>query len=320
MSVLRSILFGTLACLCAVATAQEGLSAETQALLRPMPERAVMMGNILLTLEEDVQMTAQQAMEEQVEAAGAARGYAVLLHADTGELAAVVSAGNCPEGANIVCVPDLPVDGVCELPVQAAAREPGISLPASREARVRLYEDVISRFGLDAPVGIGIQDDCACETVTPDNNKAELSLADVLPRISAMHLADCYAVVLNKGERTEPRLIKGLMLKDGERYLPTKPAAVRRVLSEQTAAAVCPAGDAADRPYGCSRFFCAAGGDAAAGCRVNAGFFTCAERSLVLVTVLEEASVPQPADAAFRALAERLIPLYSTSTAANDNH
>lgn len=314
------ILFSTLISLCAVAAAQEGLSAETLALLRPMPEQAVMMGNILLTLEEEAQTTAEQALQEQVEEAGAARGYAVLLHADSGELAALVCAGNCPEGANIACVPTLPVDAVCELPVQGAARELGVTLPAARDESLRLYRDTVSRFGLDAPVGIGIQDDCACEIVTPDNNKAELSLADVLPRISAMHLAACYAVAANEGMRTEPRLIKGLMLKDGARYLPTKPAPVRRVLSAEAATAVCPAGTAADRPYGCSRFFCAAGGDAAAGYRLNAGFFTCAGRTLILVTVLEEATVPQPADAAFRALVERLIPLYSVSPAANDNH
>lgn len=207
----------------AAAAQAEPYSPEVEALLRPMPDKVVMMGNIMLTMDEAVQAQTQQELAGLMQRHHAVRGCMVVLNAATGQVQGMDSQGAVDEEQNFALAAELPQEATTAAALlDAAAAKEGISL-----------RELAERLSLNEGTGVGVQGDAACE-LTADGR---------LEKLSAMHLAALYAAFANGGERVQPRLIKGLRLEDGKRYLPTVPAPVTRVVSAETAAAVLQEGD-----------------------------------------------------------------------------
>lgn len=294
--------------LAAVAQA-ETYPPEVEALLKPMPEQAVMMGNIILTLDEGMQDAVQQEMNDVVaEDAAIVRGWAVVLNAATGQVLAMVGAGSNPEGANIACAPVLPAGGTTKLFGYIEATEQG-SRHVSPVVEMERCRAAIVRFGLNEPVGLGVQDDVPCE-ITDDavpGEPNETGFFYYLKKVSAMHLATGYAAVANGGVRVQPRLIKGLMLNDGERYLPTNPPPTRRIMSAETAQKAQEKAPLKDLPTGCSKGYVDVQYND--NMLVHAGFIVCNGTPLVIVTVADGGEKNPEETTPFRRVAERIIPL-----------
>lgn len=298
-----------LGCWLTAAAPAETYAPEVEALLKPMPEQAVMMGNIILTLDEGMQDAVQQEMNDVVaEDAAIVRGWAVVLNAATGQVLAMVGAGNNPEGANIVCVPVLPAGGTTKLFSYIEATEQG-KHHVSPIVEMEICRDAIARFGLNEPVGLGVQDDVPCE-ITDDavpGEPNETGFFYYLKKVSAMHLATGYAAVANGGVRVQPRLIKGLALNDGERYLPTNPPPTRSIMSAETAQKAQEKALLKDLPAGCSKGYVDVQYND--NMLVHAGFIVCNGTPLVIVTVADGGEKNPEETTPFRRVAERIIPL-----------
>lgn len=277
----------------AAASHAEPYSPEVEAMLRPLPEKAVMMGNLVMTVDEAAQNAAQECMaglmqrDEHI-----VWSCAIVMNAATGQLLALVKESREEVAYDLafspVIVPgatfrvlgtaaaldkglltlDSKVEATpftledeedfCEFaapadaPAALSVREALLSDNAPAAARIALtcgpalYQQTLDSFGLTKATGIGIQGDSACDledlTDAAENGSpvlAAMGAGQEYVRASLLQLASVYATLANGGERITPRVIKGLRLNDGVRMLPTLPAEHRRVVSAETAAALC---------------------------------------------------------------------------------
>lgn len=297
-------------CLAPVAQA-ETYPPEVEAMLQPMPEQAVMMGNLVMTIDEAVQDAVQTQMnalmtEENKEAVcltdpetgltldtPTCWGSAVVMNAATGQVRALVRESDKETGFDLSFSPAfmpgatfrplaaaaaldkglLTLDSMVEAtsftaeeenrdahiftapegaPALLSVREALTADNESAAARIALacgpalYQHMLEAFGLTDPTGIGIQGDSSCdiedlEEVVEQNSPVlgQMGAGTDFVRVSLLQLASVYATLANGGERITPRVIQGLRLNDGVRMLPTLPAEHRRVVSEETAAALC---------------------------------------------------------------------------------
>lgn len=275
----------------AAASHAEPYSPEVEAMLRPMPEKAVMMGNLVMTVDENMQAAAQDIMaglmqrDEHI-----VWGSAIVMNAATGQLSALVKESRGEVDFDLAFSPVFapgvllrPVavaaaldkgiltlddtvestsftvedeEDICEFtapagtPATLNVREALLTDNAPAAARIalacgpELYQQALDSFGLTKATGIGIQGDSACDVEDLTDASAEspvlaaMGAGQEYVRVSLLQLASVYATLANGGERITPRIIKGLRLNDGVRMLPTLPAEHRRVVSEQTAAAL----------------------------------------------------------------------------------
>lgn len=217
MKFFRNIFLLTVMSLAAAAQA-EPYSPEVEALLKPMPDRVMMMGNIMLTMDEAVQTRTQEELAAAMQSSHAVRGCMIVLNAATGHVLAMDSKGAVDVEENAALAARLPQQATpAAALLRAAAEKEGITL-----------RELAERLSLEEASGVGVQGDEAC--ILAADGSVEV--------FSPMHLASVLASFANGGERVQPRVIKGLRLEDGQRYLPTLPAPVTRVVSAETAAAV----------------------------------------------------------------------------------
>lgn len=217
MKFFRNIFLLTVMSLAAAAQA-ETYSPEVEAMLKPMPDRVMMMGNIMLTMDEEVQARTQEELAAAMQSSHAVRGCMIVLNAATGHVLAMDSKGAVDVEENFALAARLPQQATpAAALLHAAAEKEGITL-----------RELTERLSLNEGTGVGVQGDEAC--VLTEDGQVET--------LSAMHLASVLASFANGGERVQPRVIKGLRLEDGQRYLPTLPAPVTCVVSAETAAAV----------------------------------------------------------------------------------
>ncbi|MCQ2364767.1 MAG: hypothetical protein MJ051_04350 [Akkermansia sp.] len=277
----------------AAASHAETYSPEVEAMLRPLPEKAVLMGNLVLTVDEAAQNATQDIMAELMRGdENIAWGCGMVMNAATGQLLALVKESREEADYDLALAPvivpgatfrvlgtaaaldkglltlDSSVEAtpfilkdeedLCEFTAPAGApaalsvREALLSDNAPAAARIALtcgpalYQQTLDSFGLTKATGIGIQGDSACDledlTDAAENGSpvlAAMGAGQEYVRASLLQLASVYATLANGGERITPRIIKGLRLNDGVRMLPTLPAEHRRVVSEETASALC---------------------------------------------------------------------------------
>ena len=277
----------------AAASHAEPYSPEVEALLRPLPEKAVMMGNLVMTVDEAAQNAAQSIMAELMQRdEHIVWSCGIVMNAATGQLTALVKESREEVAYDLALSPvivpgatfrvlgtaaaldkglltlDSTVDAtpftledeedLCEFTAPAGApatlsvREALLADNAPAAARIALscgpvlYQQTLDSFGLTKATGIGIQGDSACDsedlTDAAENGSpvlAAMGAGQEYVRVSLLQLASVYATLANGGERITPRIIKGLRLNDGVRMLPTLPAEHRRVVSAETAAALC---------------------------------------------------------------------------------
>ncbi len=99
-----------------------------------------------------------------------------------------------------------------------------------------IFREYISRFGLNAPVGIGLPGDEACSIAdgADSANLADISHGQSVS-VSPLHMAMVYAAIANDGVRMKPRLFDKILRADGSVYKECEPVEVQRVMSPATA-------------------------------------------------------------------------------------
>lgn len=102
------------------------------------------------------------------------------------------------------------------------------------------FREYMERFGVTKPAGIDLPSGGAC-IVSDGKNIVNFSRMayGYSVSVSPLHMAMVYAAIANKGVRMKPRLIDRIISADGSVYDECPPTAVRRVMSEKTAAGLC---------------------------------------------------------------------------------
>ena len=98
------------------------------------------------------------------------------------------------------------------------------------------YREYLSRYGLNAPVGIDLPSGGACLLADGSNivNYSRIAYGYSVS-VSPLHMAMVYATIANGGVRMKPRLIDKIIAADGSVYDECEPREVQRVMSPESA-------------------------------------------------------------------------------------
>lgn len=149
----RSILITLL--LSPAAVHAEPYSPEVEAMLRPLPEKAVMMGNLVLTVDEDAQNAAQECMAEMMKKdENIAWGCAIVMNAATGQLLALVKESRENVAYDLAFTPVIVPGATFRVLGTAAALDKGLlTLDSAVDAGSFTLEDEEDLCEFSAPAG-----------------------------------------------------------------------------------------------------------------------------------------------------------------------
>lgn len=139
----------------AAASHAETYSPEVEAMLRPLPEKAVMMGNLVLTVDEDAQNAAQECMANLMQRnESIVWGCGMVINAATGQLLALVKESREDVAYDLAFTPVIVPGATFRVLGTAAALDKGLlTLDSKVEATPFTLEDEEDRCEFTAPAG-----------------------------------------------------------------------------------------------------------------------------------------------------------------------